>query len=103
MVEELEELCRRLHLSDHEKHHLRLRSATVLESKQEAQYSILFKLLTNRPFNGEVFKGTVRFLWAMLGGLTFHDIDDNLFMAFSLEERIWIGFLFKVLGLLTKS
>jgi hypothetical protein len=87
MAEELEELCRRLHLSDHEKHHLRLRTEKVLESKQEAQHSILFKLLTNRLFNGEALKGTVRTLWAAPGGVTIRDIDDNLFMAvFSRRE-----------------
>ena len=60
MVEELEDLCRRLHLSDHEKNHLRVRKERLGQSKQEAQFSILFKLLTNRAFNGEAFKGTMR-------------------------------------------
>jgi hypothetical protein len=81
MAEELEELCRRLHLSDSEKNHLRLRQAKVAYSKQEAQFSILFKLLTSRPFNSEALKATVRNLWAVGGGVTIRDIEDNLFMA----------------------
>ena len=81
MAEELEELCRRMKLSDHEKHHIRLRRERVIRSKQEAQYSILFKLLTIRPFNGEAFKSSVHAMWASPGGVTVRDITDNLFMA----------------------
>ena len=81
MAEELEELCRRLHLSDNEKNHLRLRQAKVAYSKQEAQFSLLFKLLTRRPFNSEALKATVRNLWAVGGSVTIRDIEDNLFMA----------------------
>ena len=81
MAEELEELCRRMHLSDHEKTHSRLRRETVAESKRETQFSILFKLLTTRQFNGEALKGTIRNLWAAAGGIIIRDIEDNLFMA----------------------
>jgi hypothetical protein len=81
MAEELEELCRRMKLSDHEKHHICLRRERVIRSKQEAQHSILFKLLTIRPFNGEAFKSSVRTMWASPGGVTVRDITDNLFMA----------------------
>ena len=89
MVEELEDLCWRLHLSDHEKNHLRVWKERLGQSKQEAQFSILFKLLTNRAFNGEAFKGTMRNLWALLGGVTIRDIDDKLFMAvFNTREDI---------------
>ena len=89
MVEELEDLCRRLHLSDHEKNHLRVRKERLGQSKQEAQFSILFKLLTNRAFNGEAFKRTMRNLWTSTGGVTIRDIDDNLFMAvFNTKEDL---------------
>uniref|UniRef100_A0A2N9H346 DUF4283 domain-containing protein n=1 Tax=Fagus sylvatica TaxID=28930 RepID=A0A2N9H346_FAGSY len=56
MAEELEEMSRRMKLSDHEKHHIRLKKDRVFKSHQEAKFSVLFKLLTTRPFNGEAFK-----------------------------------------------
>jgi hypothetical protein len=81
MAEELEELCPRMKLSDHEKHHIRLRRERVIRSKQEAQFSILYKLLTIWPFNGEAFKSSVRAMWMSPGGVTVRDITDNLFIA----------------------
>ena len=59
MAEESEELCRCMKLLDHEKHHICLRKERVIRSKQEAQFSILFKLLTIWPFNGEALKSSV--------------------------------------------
>jgi hypothetical protein len=81
MTEELEEMCRKLRLSDHEKQNLRLRTGKIQQSKEEAKFSLLFRLLTNRSFNGEAFKGTVRNLWGTQGNPLIRDIEDNLFMA----------------------
>lgn len=81
MAEDLTELCRRMRLSDSEKCNLKLRTGSIQQSKQEAEFSLLFRLLTSRSFNGEAFKGTVRNLWASQGGVTIRDIEDNLFMA----------------------
>uniref|UniRef100_A0A2N9I6M1 CCHC-type domain-containing protein n=1 Tax=Fagus sylvatica TaxID=28930 RepID=A0A2N9I6M1_FAGSY len=81
MAEDLTELCRRMRLSDSEKCNLKLRTGKIQQSIQEAKFSLLFRLLTSRSFNGEAFKGTVRNLWASQGGLTIRDIEDNLFMA----------------------
>jgi hypothetical protein len=81
MAKELEEMCRRMKLSDHEKHHIRLRKERVFKSHQEAKFSVLFKLLTTRPFNGEAFKKFTHAMWGSPGGLTVKEIDDNLFLA----------------------
>ncbi len=81
MAKELEVLCRQLRLSDHEKNKLLLRKDKIQQSKKEAQFSLLFKLLTTRSFNGDAFKGTIRNLWASPSGFTIHEIDDNLFMV----------------------
>ena len=59
MVEELADLCRRMNLSDKEKRCISLRKDPLANLKKEAQFSILFKLLTFRPFNTDSFKGTV--------------------------------------------
>ena len=81
MAEDLTELCRRMQLSDKETNRVSLRWEPILKSQKEAQFSILFKILTNRVFNAEAFKGTVRSLWAGSGGVTIRDIEENLFMA----------------------
>jgi hypothetical protein len=92
MAEELEVLCRRLHLSDREKLHTRLRQDPVAQSHLEAKHSLLFKLLSTRPFNGMALLHYVRSLWASPNGMTIREIEDNLFMAvFQVEadlERI---------------
>ncbi len=55
MAEELVEFCRRMQLSDKEKLRINLRKDPIVKSK-EAQFSILFKLLTTWVFNVEAFK-----------------------------------------------
>jgi hypothetical protein len=74
-------MCRRMRLSDHEKQHIRLRKERVSKSHQEAKFSLLFKLQTTRPFNGEAFKRSVRAMWSVHGDLLLSEIDDNLFVA----------------------
>ena len=81
MAEEIEELCHRMKLSDHERTNIRLTKERVSKSKHEAKFSVLFKLLTKRPFNGEALKGSVRAMWASSGGLLVREVDDNLFLA----------------------
>jgi hypothetical protein len=81
MADEIAEMCRRMRLSEAEKSNLRLRTGKIQQSKTEAKFSLLFRLLTSRSFNGEAFKGTVKNLWASEGGITIREIEDNLFLA----------------------
>ena len=69
MAEELEELCRHIRLSEHEKQHIQVPKERVLKSHQKAKFSVLFKLLTIRTFNGDAFKNSVRAMWASHGVL----------------------------------
>jgi hypothetical protein len=103
MAEELAELCRRMQLSDKEKLRINLRKDPIVKSKKEAQFSILFKLLTTWTFNMEAFKGTVRSLWVGRRGVTIRAIEDNLFMAVFQERDDLERFLLRVPGLLIKS
>jgi hypothetical protein len=89
MADELEEMCHRMKLSDHEKHHIRLRKDRVAKSHQEAKFSTMFKLQTSRQFNGEAFKNSVQAMWTVHGDLTISEFDDNLFLAaFSTEAAL---------------
>ena len=81
MAEKLADPCRCMKLSDKEKHRISLWKDLIAHSKQEAQFSILFKLLTIRTFNKEAFKGTVRSLWSGPGGVTIREIEENLFLV----------------------
>ena len=93
MAEELAEFCRRMQLSNKEKLCINLRNDPIVKSK-EAQFSILFKMLTTRVFNVEAFKGTVHSLWMGRRGVTIRAIEDNLFMVVFQErddlERIFV-------------
>jgi hypothetical protein len=70
-----------MQLFDKEMSRISLRKDPIIKSKKEAQDSILFKLLTTRPFHFEAFKGSIRALWSGLGGVTVRSIEGNLFMA----------------------
>ena len=54
----IEELWRNFKLSEDEKGVTTVEAFEVASSKQQAYYSILFKLQTNKEFNKEVFKAT---------------------------------------------
>ena len=94
MVEELADLCRCMQLSNKEKHRISLRRDPIVKSKKEAQFSILFKILSTKLFNADAFNGTVRSLWVGHGGVTIRDIEENLFMAVFREkddmERVFV-------------
>ena len=59
----MEELLRNFKLLDVEKGVTMVEAFEVAGFKQQAQYSILFKLQTNKEFNKEAFKATCRDLW----------------------------------------
>jgi hypothetical protein len=81
MAEALEEMCRRLKLSKEEAPRIRLGENMKAKSTRETQFSVLFKLMTMKPFHSDVFKSSIRNLWFSTGDLIIRDIDDNLFMA----------------------
>ena len=66
-----------------------MEASEVAGSKQQAQYSILFKLQTNKDFNKEAFKATCGNLWRSNQGVTIKDVGQNLFIAiFGSEEHL---------------
>nr|POE98560.1 hypothetical protein CFP56_46468 [Quercus suber] len=86
-----EELWKHFKLSDEEKGVMKVDSQVVAASKQQAQFSILFKLQTSRDFNKEAFKATCRNLWRGSQGVTIKEVGQNLFMGiFGSEEQLEI-------------
>nr|POE69175.1 hypothetical protein CFP56_66332 [Quercus suber] len=84
-----EELWKHFKLSDEEKGVMTVESHVVAASKTQAQFSILFKLQTNRDFNKEAFKATCGNLWRGSQGVTIKEVGQNLFLAiFGSEEQL---------------
>jgi hypothetical protein len=68
-------------LSEEEAPRIRLGENMKAKSERETQFSVLFELMTMKPFHSDVFKSSIRNLWFSTGDLIIRDIDDNLFMA----------------------
>ena len=64
----MEELWKKFSLSEEQKGVLSVNSQDVAQSKEQAQFSLLFRLQTNKDFNKEAFKSTLQQLWRVLIG-----------------------------------
>ena len=56
----MEELWKKFNLSEDEKGVLSINSQNVAQSKEQAQFNLLFRLQTNKDFNKEAFKTTLQ-------------------------------------------
>lgn len=77
----LEELWKHFRLSEVEKGIMAVKPHEVAISKQHAQFSILFKLQTNKDFNKEAFKSTIFNLGRCSHDVTIEKVEQNLFLA----------------------
>jgi len=85
----MEELWRNFKLSEVEKGVTIVEASEVTGSKQQAQYSILFKLQTNKEFNKEAFKATCGDLWRFDQGVTIREVGQILSIAvFGSEDHL---------------
>ena len=55
-------------------------------SKQQIQFSILFKLQINKDYNKEAFKSTIQQLWRP-HGVRIREVGNNLFLAIFIKEE----------------
>lgn len=89
----LEELWKRFKLSEEERGVLVVEAHDVAVSKQQAKFSILFKLQTNRDFNKDAFKSTCANLWHASHGVNIKEVGQNLFLAiFVSKEHLEVVF-----------
>ena len=85
----LEELWKKFTLSEEEKGVLSVNAQDVARSKEQAQFSLLFKLQTNRDINKEAFKSTIQQLWRGSQRVSIKEVGNNLFLAiFDMEEHM---------------
>ena len=80
------ELWKKFRLLEEEKCVLAVSSQEMAFSKQQAQFSPLFKLQINKD-NKEAFKSTVQQLWRCSHGVTIRKVGNNLFLAIFVKEE----------------
>ena len=56
-------------------------------SKQQIQFSILFKLQINKDYNKEAFKSTIQQLWLCPHGVSIREVGNKLFLAIFIKEN----------------
>ena len=85
----MEELWKKFTLSEEEKGVLSINAQDVARSKEQVQFSLLFKLQTNKDFNKEAFKSTIQQLWRGSQCAIIKEVGNNLFLAiFDTEEHM---------------
>lgn len=77
----MEELWKKFSLSEEEIGVLSVNSQDVAQSKKQAQFSLSFRLQTNKDFNKEAFKSTLQQLWRGRNRVTIKEVGSNLFLA----------------------
>ena len=77
MDSSMEELWKKFSLSEEEKGILLVNSQDVAQSKEQAQFSLLFRLQTNKDFNKEAFKSTLQQLRRGSNRLTIKEVGSN--------------------------
>lgn len=83
----MEELWKRFNLSEEERGVLSVNSQDVAQSKEQAQFCLLFRLQTNKDFKNEAFKSTLHQLWRGPNRVTIKEVGDNLFLAIFVTEE----------------
>ncbi|XP_075651832.1 uncharacterized protein LOC142622271 [Castanea sativa] len=74
-------------LSKEEKGVFSVNSQEVAQSKEQAQFSLLFRLQTNKDFNKEAFKSTLQQLWKGPDRVIIKEMGSNLFLAVFVTEE----------------
>ena len=77
MDSSMEELWKKFSLLEEEKGILLVNSQDVAQSKEQAQFSLLFRLQTNKDFNKEAFKSTLQQLRRGSNRLTIKEVGSN--------------------------
>ena len=83
----MEELWKKFSLSEEEKGVLSVDYQDVERSKEHTQFSLLFRLQTNKEFNKEAFKSTLQKLRKGPHRVTIKEVGNNLFLAVFVTEE----------------
>ena len=81
MVDELEELWKKLTLTEKEEKDIILGSNSTKVAKEARKNCIVVKVLTQRSVNVEALKKNMRMPWKPNKGLQVSEIEDNLYLV----------------------
>lgn len=85
---EVEELCGQLSLTEVENEEIQVAAILLEEVISRGQICLLIKLYTNRPYNYEALKTTMRKVWKPRKPIKFHEVGVRIMMVeFWGEER----------------
>jgi hypothetical protein len=98
MIEELEELCGKISLTEGEKIRIKVDEVEVSEARAIAGKCLVGKVWTNKNINREAFISVMSTIWRIAGEVKFKDLKNNMWLfEFSdqadkrrvMEERSW--------------
>lgn len=78
---EVEELCSQLNLAELEKEEFQVAASPLEEVISKGQNCLLTKFHTNRPYNREAFKTTMRKIWRPAKPIKFHEVGVGIMMV----------------------
>ena len=81
MADELEELWKKLTVTEEEEEDIILGSNSTKVAKEAGKNCIIMKVLTQHSVNVEALKKNMRMLWKPNKGLQVSEIEDNLYLA----------------------
>lgn len=80
MDDQLEEMWQRFALTDEERAEVDVIETAKADSQERTRFCLVGKLLTERPFNVEAMKTTLKMVWKPTKGVDITDIGKNLFL-----------------------
>ncbi|KAI7979780.1 Uncharacterized protein LOK49_Contig250G00003 [Camellia lanceoleosa] len=80
MVDSIEDLARRLVLTEEEESEVVVEEGHLHSTEAKAGLCLVGKLLTMRPFNMDALRSTLTFVWKASKGVVFKTLGDNLFL-----------------------
>nr|XP_023884702.1 uncharacterized protein LOC111996887 [Quercus suber] len=81
MAEELEEMWKKLKVTEEEEEDIILGSNSTKGAKEAGKNCIVMKVLTQRSVSMEALRKNMRMLWKPNKGLQVSEIEDNLYLA----------------------
>jgi len=81
MVEELEELWRKLSFTDEEDEGIALGNSSTRAAKEQGRLCAILKILSHRSISVEALRKNLRMLWKPSKGVNLSELKDDLFLV----------------------
>lgn len=87
MEEAIDDLCGQLKLTELEQEAIHVDAQPLEEVIARGQHCLVTKLLTDRPYNREAFKVTMKKIWRLAKPVKFHEMGADMIMVV-FEEKV---------------